>query len=70
MPVAFVQASAEDLPFADQSFDAVLATLVSCTVGDSRRVLLETRRVLRAGGLFRVLEHVRVRNAWIGAAQD
>jgi SAM-dependent methyltransferase len=50
---------AEQLPFADGSFDAVVATLVFCTVADPPAALLEARRVLRDGGQLVFIEHVR-----------
>ncbi len=52
-------APAEHLPFDPASFDAVVSTLVLCTVGDAGQSLAEVRRVLRPGGEFRFLEHVR-----------
>lgn len=57
----FVEARAEALPFADGSFDAVVATLVLCSVEDPARSLAEVRRVLRPGGELRFYEHVRAR---------
>ncbi len=50
--------SADHLSFADGSFDAVVATLVLCTVPDPDAVLAEVRRVLRPGGRLVFLEHV------------
>jgi len=58
MPLDVVDAVAERLPFADESFDAVVSTLVLCTVDDLDRSLAEIRRVLRPGGRFLFLEHV------------
>jgi SAM-dependent methyltransferase len=49
----------EDLPAADGSVDAVVATFVLCSVADPVRVLAEVARVLRPGGLYLGLEHVR-----------
>jgi ubiquinone/menaquinone biosynthesis C-methylase UbiE len=49
---------AELLPFADASVDAVISTLVLCTVEDVDAVLAEVKRVLRPGGTFRCIEHV------------
>ena len=43
---------------ADASFDAVVTTLVLCTVPDPAETLAEIRRVLRPGGTFVFLEHV------------
>jgi len=49
---------AEILEIEDQSVDAVIATLVLCSVDDPRAVLTEVRRVLRPGGRFIFIEHV------------
>ena len=46
----FVRASAEALPFDDDSFDTVVATLVFCTVGEPEQAIAELKRVLRPGG--------------------
>jgi ubiquinone/menaquinone biosynthesis C-methylase UbiE len=54
-----VTASAEDLPFADDSFDTVVATLVFCTVEHPERALAEVTRVLKPGGQLLFIEHVR-----------
>lgn len=49
----------ERLPFEDGRFDAVVITLVLCTAGDVAGVLAEAHRVLRPGGRYHFLEHVR-----------
>src|SRR6266566_1615349 len=54
-----VQAGAERLPYPDDSFDTVVATFVHCTIPDSPAALCEIDRVLRPGGLYLFLEHVR-----------
>lgn len=51
-------AGAERLALDDASVDAVVSTLVLCSVDDPREVLGEVRRVLRPGGRFLFLEHV------------
>ena len=56
-------ASVERLPFDDAAFDAVVATLVLCSVGDPAGALAEVRRVLRPGGRFFFLEHVASEDA-------
>lgn len=52
------QADVHALPFGDNSFDAVVSTLVLCSV-DQQQALGEIRRVLRPGGTLRMWEHVR-----------
>lgn len=52
-------ASAEYLPFADQSFDCVVSSLVFCSVPEPARGLAEIRRVLKPGGCLLMLEHVQ-----------
>ncbi|MHB1988185.1 MAG: class I SAM-dependent methyltransferase [Acidimicrobiales bacterium] len=53
-----IDAPAEHLPFADATFDAVVSTLVLCSVKDQACVLKEVRRVLRPGGELVFIEHV------------
>jgi len=50
--------SAGKLPLDDQSVDAVLSTLVLCSVPDTAQVLGEIHRVLKPGGCFYFWEHV------------
>lgn len=58
VPVEVVPATAEELPFEDESFDVVIATLVFCSVADPARAASEIRRVLRPDGRLVFLEHV------------
>ena len=53
-----VAASAEQLPFSENSFDAVVATLVLCSVHDPVASLREIWRVLAPGGKLAIIEHV------------
>ena len=59
---------AQALDFPDESFDTVVCTLSLCTIPDDRAAVAEVKRVLRPGGLFVLLEHVRspVRRVRIG----
>ncbi len=50
--------TAEQLAVADNSLDAVMSTLVLCSVGDQEQVLREVRRALKPDGRFVFLEHV------------
>jgi ubiquinone/menaquinone biosynthesis C-methylase UbiE len=59
LPAELVPAAAEELPFPDRHFDTVVATLVFCSVEDQAAAFAEVRRVLKPGGTFRFLEHVR-----------
>jgi ubiquinone/menaquinone biosynthesis C-methylase UbiE len=53
------EGDAQALEFADDSFDTVVLTLALCTIPDDRAAVREVRRVLRPGGRFVLLEHVR-----------
>lgn len=59
LEITIEDAGAEALPFADGSFDVVIASLVFCTIPDVDAALSEVARVLKPGGEFRFLEHVR-----------
>jgi len=50
---------ADAIGLPDGSVDAVVSTLVLCTVPDPAVTLREVRRILRPGGRFLFLEHVR-----------
>jgi len=49
---------AEETGLPDDSADAVISSLVLCSVQDPVAALAEIRRILRPGGTFRFLEHV------------
>lgn len=68
--VHLVQHAAEELPFADDSFDCALATLVFCSIQSPERAFAELRRVVRRGGRISLLEHVRPEGAIFGRAFD
>ena len=65
-----LRAPAEDLPFEDETFDVVVSTLVLCGVDDQPRAVREIRRVLRPGGRFLFLEHVRAADPTAAKKQD
>lgn len=61
---------AERLDVADASVDAVVSTLVLCSVKDQQATLAEVLRVLRPGGRFVFVEHVAApRGTWRRAVQ-
>ncbi len=66
----FVQGYAHDIPFEDESFDTIVATLVLCSVPDPRETLLELKRVLRPSGRLLFLEHVAALEEGLQKWQD
>ena len=59
--VVFVQADAESIPFADNSFDVVTIAFGLRNVTRKERALESMRRVLRPGGQLLILEFSRLR---------
>jgi ubiquinone/menaquinone biosynthesis C-methylase UbiE len=60
---------AQALEFPDASFDTVVCTLALCTIPDDRAAVCEAQRVLRPGGRFLLLEHVRSPNPAVRFSQ-
>jgi len=63
VPVNLTQVPVENLPFADETFDSAVVTLVFCSVGDPLRGLKEVWRVLEPGSPLLMVEHVRAHGA-------
>jgi|SRR5687767_11428336 ubiquinone/menaquinone biosynthesis C-methylase UbiE len=64
-------ASAERLPFEDESFDTVTGGFVMCSVPDPELALAEIARVLRPGGRYLFIEHVHAgEGTLLGRFQD
>lgn len=59
VPIELRTGDAQLLDFPNASFDTVVCTLALCSIPDSRRAVFEAMRVLRPGGRFLLLEHVR-----------
>lgn len=57
-PVTLIQGDTHTLPFSDGSVDAVLSSLVLCSVARLDLVLEEILRILKPGGRFIFMEHV------------
>lgn len=53
-----IQGSAQQLPFADDSFDTVVCTLSLCSIPDDRRGVSEMVRVLKPGQKLILADHV------------
>ncbi|KDP41220.1 hypothetical protein JCGZ_15627 [Jatropha curcas] len=58
----FIQAVGEAIPLSDASVDAVVGTLVLCSVADVDQTLQEVKRLLRPGGLYLFVEHVAAKD--------
>lgn len=70
VPVTVVQGTAENIPAADGEADAVVVSLVLCSVADQAAALAEIRRVLRPGGTLAFYEHVRSDKQILAAVED
>lgn len=57
-PVNFIEGNVEKLPFEDNYFDSVVATLIFCSVENVDMGLKEVHRVLKPGGKMYFIEHV------------
>src|SRR5689334_454685 len=68
--VNFVVMDAENLKFADGSFDTVVSTLSTCTFPDPVKALQEMKRVCRPNGLILLLEHGHSSLLWLADFQD
>ncbi|WP_328504850.1 class I SAM-dependent methyltransferase [Streptomyces sp. NBC_00457] len=68
--VTVVAGEAGHLPGKDGEFDAVVTSLVLCSVDDLTGALAETAQVLRPGGELRFYEHVRSPRGWAGLLPD
>jgi len=60
--VVVTESSAEDLPYEDETFDFVVASLVCCSVKNLDATLAEINRVLKTAGGLVFLEHVAAKS--------
>jgi SAM-dependent methyltransferase len=66
-----IRTGAEELPFPDASFDTVTAGYVHCTIPRPELAVAEITRVLKPGGRYLFIEHVRARaGSLLGRMQD
>ena len=57
--IRLTEGDAQDLPFADRSFDTVVCTYALCSVRDDGGAISEMHRVLRPGGRLILVDHIR-----------
>ncbi|ANU16377.1 methyltransferase type 11 [Planococcus maritimus] len=69
-PIHTYEAVAEKLPFADNCFDTVVATLVFCTIPDPVKALEEIYRVSKPGAKILMFEHVKMDQPLMGKTQQ
>lgn len=65
-----IQMDAEEMEFADNTFDNVVTSCVFCSVPDAVQGLKEIKRVCRDGGKVLMLEHVRSKKKITGKFMD
>lgn len=70
IPIRLYQAKAEQLPFADNRFDSVVATLVFCTIPEPMHALREIQRVSKPGAKLLLFEHVKMDQKIMGKTQE
>lgn len=70
IPIYTYRAIAEELPFTDNTFDSVVATLVFCTIPDPIRAMQEICRVSRPGAKILLFEHVKMNQKILGHTQE
>jgi len=70
VPIEIHKSGAEQLPFDDQSYDTVVATLVLCTIPDVEKALLEMKRICKPGGKILLFEHVKMNQPFLAKLQD
>jgi len=69
VPIVVTDRTVESLSAAEP-FDAVVCSLVLCSVPEPGHFLAELRRVLKPGGELRFFEHVRSSRPLLGVFQD
>lgn len=67
VPVTVIESTIEGMP-ATEPFDAVVCSLVLCSVADPETVLRQLNSVLKPGGELRYFEHV-ASSGWRGSLQ-
>ena len=58
MRINYREGNIENIPFEDNTFDSVVATLIFCAVDNQRKALEEVRRVLKPSGKLYFIEHI------------
>ncbi len=70
VPIKLLEMDAQNLAFADETFDTVLSACVFCSVPNPVKGLTEMRRVCKKDGTIILLEHVRSDHPVVGKIMD
>ncbi len=70
LAVALHMGDVQNLEFADNTFDTIVATCVFCSVPDPVLGLREVQRVLKPGGKVFLMDHVRSENPFLARIMD
>jgi len=70
VPIEVIQSSAEKLPYNDDTFDTVVATLVFCTIPNPQMAIKEIKRICKPNGKILLFEHVRMDNPFLARLQQ
>jgi len=70
VPIRMYMGDAEELPFPDNSFDSVIATLVFCTIPDPIKAIKEIQRVAKPNAKIFLFEHVKMDHQLLSRLQD
>jgi ubiquinone/menaquinone biosynthesis C-methylase UbiE len=70
VPIEIVEAGAERLPFPDNTFDTVVATLVFCTIPNADGAMEEIKRVCKPNGKVLMFEHVKMTQPPLAKLQE
>lgn len=68
--ITLIEMDAQEMNFADDTFDTVVTSCVFCSVPDPVKGLKEIRRVCKAGGKIVMLEHMRSHHNFVGQFMD
>lgn len=68
--IRYVQADAQALPFADETFDCITIGFGLRNVTDKNKALKSMHRVLKTGGRLLILEFSKPRGEWFGKLYD
>ncbi len=68
--INLIEMDAQNMKFADNSFDTVVTTCVFCSVPDPVEGLKEIRRVCKNNGKVIMIEHMRSNNRIVGKFMD